>query len=114
MPMWDNQPNYILISLEKDALSRLVSRIANRYSVRTFPTRGYPSFSYVQQMSSYIRTKLLDKPAIVLYFGDFDPSGIDIERDLSDRLEKYKIICKNANMPVDKRQSVIIVQRIFI
>ena len=89
MPMWDNQPNYILISLEKDALSRLVSRIANRYSVRTFPTRGYPSFSYVQQMSSYIRTKLLDKPTIVLYFGDFDPSGIDIERDLSDRLEKY-------------------------
>ena len=90
MPMWDDQPNYILISLEKDALSRLVSRIANRYSVRTFPTRGYPSFSYVQQMSSYIRNKLRGKPTIVLYFGDFDPSGIDIERDLSDRLEKYK------------------------
>jgi len=90
MPMWDDQPNYILISLEKDALSRLVSRIANRYSVRTFPTRGYPSFSYVQRMSSYIRNKLLGKPTIVLYFADFDPSGIDIERDLSDRLKKYK------------------------
>lgn len=89
MPMWDDQPTHILISLEKDALSRLVSRIGNMYSVRTFPTRGYPSFSYVQRMASYIRTKLEGKKTVVLYFGDFDPSGIDIERDLSDRLTKY-------------------------
>jgi hypothetical protein len=26
---------------------------------------------------------------VVLYFGDFDPSGVDIERDLSERLGKY-------------------------
>ncbi|MCW4051545.1 MAG: hypothetical protein NWE89_17635 [Candidatus Bathyarchaeota archaeon] len=89
MPMWDDQPKNLLISLEKDALSRLVSRVANRYSVRTFPTRGYPSFSFVQEMSRYISIRLGDKPTVVLYYGDFDPSGVDIERDLSDRLEKY-------------------------
>jgi hypothetical protein len=90
MPMWDDQPHNILISLEKDALSRVVSDVANRYSIRTFPTRGYPSFTYVQRMASYIRNKLKDKPTVVLYFGDFDPSGVDIERDLTERLEKYK------------------------
>jgi hypothetical protein len=89
LPMWDDQPNYILISLEKDALSRLVSRIANFYSVRTFPTRGYPSFSYVHRMAKYIRTKQSGKKTFLLYFGDFDPSGVDIERDLSERLHKY-------------------------
>jgi hypothetical protein len=89
MPMWDDQPCYILISLEKDALSRLVSRIANLYSVRTFPTRGYPSFSFVQRMASFIQNRLSEKKTYVLYYGDFDPSGIDIERDLSNRLEKY-------------------------
>ena len=89
MPMWDDQPNYVLVSLEKDALSRLVSDIANQYSVRTFPTRGYPSFTYVNRMATYIRNRLKDKPTVVLYFGDFDPSGIDIERDLDDRLTKY-------------------------
>jgi hypothetical protein len=90
MPMWEDQPNYILVSLEKDALSRLVSDIANQYSVRTFPTRGYPSFTYVQRMASYMRNRLGGKPTVVLYFGDFDPSGVDIERDLSERLGKYK------------------------
>ncbi len=89
MPMWEDQPVYLLISLEKDALSRLVSRVANKYSVRTFPTRGYPSFSYVQAMANYMQTRLEGKPTIVLYFGDFDPSGVDIERDLEDRLGRY-------------------------
>ena len=90
LPMWDVQSNYIVVSLEKDALSRLVSDIANQYAVRTFPTRGYPSFTYVQRMAGYIRNRLKGKPTVVLYFGDFDPSGIDIERDLSARLGKYK------------------------
>jgi len=89
MPMWDDQPRNVMICLEKDALSRIVSREANRFSVRTFPTRGYPSFSYVQEMSRYITNQLGGKPTVVLYFGDFDPSGIDIERDLAERLEKY-------------------------
>jgi hypothetical protein len=89
MTMWDNQPVYLLISLEKDALSRLVSRVGNRYSIRTFPTRGYPSYSYVQTMANYMQTRLGGKPTIVLYFGDFDPSGVDIERDLEDRLGRY-------------------------
>jgi len=74
---------------EGSALSRLVSEVANQYSVRTFPTRGYPSFTYVQRMASYIRKRLKGKKAVVLYFGDFDPSGVDIERDLTERLRKY-------------------------
>ena len=89
MPMWVDQSNYVVVSLEKDALSRLVSDVANQYSVRTFPTRGYPSFTYVQRMASYIRNRLRGKPTVVLYFGDFDPSGVDIERDLTERLGKY-------------------------
>ncbi len=89
MPMWEDQPKHLLISLEKDALSRLVSRIANNYSVRTFPTRGYPSFSYVKGMANYMGSRLAGKHVTVLYYGDFDPSGIDIERDLEVRLARY-------------------------
>ncbi len=89
MPMWEDQPVHLLISLEKDALSRLVSMVANRYSVRTFPTRGYPSYSYVREMARYMENRLGGKPKVVLYFGDFDPSGVDIERDLEERLSRY-------------------------
>ena len=90
MPMWNDQQYNVVVSLEKGALSRLVSKVANMYSVRTFPTRGYPSFTYVQRMASYIRKRLKGKQTVVIYFGDFDPSGIDIERDLTERLNRYK------------------------
>ena len=89
MPIWEDQPFNLVVSLEKDALSRLVSDEATKYRIRTFPTRGYPSFTYVRNMASYIRNRLKGKPTIVLYFGDHDPSGFDIERDLSERLQKY-------------------------
>ena len=89
MPIWDDQPHNVLISLEKEALSRLVNDVAKMYYIRTFPTRGYPSFTYVQRMASYIRNRLKGKQTVILYFGDFDPSGVDIERDLTERLLKY-------------------------
>ena len=90
MPMWEDQPYHLLICLEKDALSRLVSEEANKYYIRTFPTRGYPSFTYVRNMASYISKRLKGKKTYILYFGDFDPSGVDIERDLTERLQKYR------------------------
>jgi hypothetical protein len=43
----------------------------------------------VQGMAKYMETRLEGKHVVVLYFGDFDPSGIDIERDLEDRLSRY-------------------------
>ena len=92
MPMWDDQPRNMLISLEKDALSRLVSRIANRYSVKTFPTRGYPSFSYVQDMSRYVSNKMGEKHTVILYFGDFDLDTADFDTLLNQQFRFFEVV----------------------
>jgi hypothetical protein len=86
-PMWETQPCQVLIALEKDALSRLFTDVADRFHVNVFPTRGYGSYTYVMDMAQRIASE--GKPAIVLYFGDYDPSGRDIERDLTERLKRY-------------------------
>jgi len=85
-PLWENQDKTVLVALEKDALSRLFTEVTDPYRVKVFPTRGYGSFTYVKNMAEGIEG---DKETIVLYFGDFDPSGRDIERDLTDRLNDY-------------------------
>jgi len=85
--LWSNQPRNVIIVLEKDALSRLFVEVADRYRVHVYPTRGYSSYSYVKDIVRHINTK--DKTTIILYFGDYDPSGRDIERDLVDRLRRY-------------------------
>lgn len=85
--LWETQPLQVLVALEKDALSRLFTDVTDRFHIHVFPTRGYGSYAYVKDMAERIVSE--GKPAIVLYFGDFDPSGRDIERDLRERLERY-------------------------
>jgi hypothetical protein len=85
-PLWKNQPKNVLIALEKDALSRLFVDVADNFNVQVFPTRGYGSYTYVKEMAQKMNS---DKPTIVLYFGDYDPSGRDIQRDLETRLKAY-------------------------
>lgn len=86
LTLWEDQPFQVLVVLEKDALSRLVSGVAGAFRVKTFPTRGYGSYTYVNDIAAECNE---DKPTVVLYLGDYDPSGLDIERDLENRLNRY-------------------------
>ena len=86
--LWDNQQYDVLIALEKDALSRIFVDIADRFRVKVFPTRGYGSYTYVKNMAGYMNKT---RSTIVLYYGDLDPSGRDIERDLGERLGRYGV-----------------------
>jgi len=102
LPLWEDQPYQVLIALEKDALSRLVSGIADGFRVKTFPTRGYGSYSFVNLMAQECDG---EKPTFILYFGDYDPSGLDIERDLEIRLMRYgadKIDLKRIALTLDQ------------
>lgn len=83
---WVNQDKKIFIALEKDALSRLFVNIADSYRVQVYTTKGYGSYTFVNDMA---RDLSHDKENVILYFGDYDPSGRDIERDLRDRLIRY-------------------------
>lgn len=87
LKMWSTQPQMIEVWVEKDALSRLVSEIGDEFNVITCPSRGYSSYTYIRKAVG--RIEEYDKPIKILYLGDFDPSGMDIERDLADRLNRY-------------------------
>ena len=52
-------------------------------------TRGYPSLSYLHSAAATIQQELEDRwggEATIYYFGDFDPSGVDISRNTEQRL----------------------------
>ena len=88
--MWEFQPRYIEVWVEKDALSRVISAITNKYSVVVCPSRGYSSYTYLKRMAVEDRfQKYTDKPIVVLDFRDHDPSGIQMTEDLQNRLDRY-------------------------
>lgn len=87
---WLDQDNYVEVWLEKDALSTVVSRIAtDAYCVPVAVNRGFGSFSFIKEGAKRLASIEGDKPTHILYFGDFDPSGEDMVRDLQKRIMLY-------------------------
>ena len=87
---WDSQPVYCEVWVEKDALSQVLAEAVYPFNTIVAPARGYGSYTYLQDAAQRIRQRCDNgKPAVILHFTDHDPSGIDMARDLKDRLDKY-------------------------
>jgi hypothetical protein len=84
--MWTEQPKFVVVWVEKDALSKIISSVAERYNVITAPSRGYASYTYIKQA---IEMFPIDKEIVILHFADHDPSGLDMTRDLQERFNDY-------------------------
>lgn len=84
---WSTQPNRVEVWIEKEALAGVFERICRELDVPYFACRGYTSdseiWSAAQRLSGYSEEGQLP---IILHFGDHDPSGIDMTRDIIDRI----------------------------
>jgi hypothetical protein len=78
--IWDSQHVYVEVWLEKDALSGVLYEVTAPWDVPLMVTRGYPSVSYLYTAAEAIISQ--GKPAYLYYFGDYDPSGVDIPRNV--------------------------------
>ena len=76
--------------IEKEALSGVFERICKSMDVGCFACRGYTSQSEMwgaaQRFVRHIRN---GKNVVILHFGDHDPSGIDMTRDIEDRIRMF-------------------------
>ena len=88
---WADQPRRIEVWIEKDALVGVIERACKELDVDFFSCRGYTSqsemWSAAQRLAAYWREGKQDP--LVLHFGDHDPSGIDMTRDIQDRLQEF-------------------------
>lgn len=79
------------LEVEKDALRGIVGGVAGRLDVRYFSCRGYVSISEVWNAAQrIIERERAGKKTVILHLGDHDPSGIDMTRDIEDRLRLFK------------------------
>ena len=75
---WADQPYRVEVWTEKDALSQILYEEAEPYRVPVRVTRGFLSTSNKHAWS--------DESKVILYFGDFDPSGLCIDFNLRDSI----------------------------
>lgn len=84
---WADQENYVEVWIEKEALAGVFERVCNEWQVPFFCCRGYTSQS--EMYGAARRLRATGKDCTILHFGDHDPSGIDMTRDIVDRLNLF-------------------------
>lgn len=71
-----SQDLFLEIWIEKDALSSVFTRAAAPYTVPVVVCRGFSSISFLNDYKQRVITN--NRRPVILYFGDFDPSGVEM------------------------------------
>lgn len=85
--LWERQPDYIEFFVEKDAMAGVIDPVTREFDVHLNVIRGHVSETFVHEIGE--EWALIDKPITAYYLGDHDPSGLNIEESLRDKLEDY-------------------------
>lgn len=87
------QKKYIEVWVEKDALSNVFLRVTEPYHIRLMVNKGYSSCSAMHEAFKRFKYQMVlnEQSGLILYFGDHDPSGIDMARDIKERMIEFGI-----------------------
>lgn len=84
---WKGQPNYVEVWVEKDALVDIVGQACSPLDTPYFSCRGYTSQSEMWSAAQRFIRQKQRKKRIIIHLGDH--SGIDMTRDIQERLEMF-------------------------
>lgn len=88
--LWADQPAYVEVMVEKQALEGVLEPVCRELDVPFTANKGYSSSSAMYEASKRFLARAEEgKQLYVVYLGDHDPSGIDMSRDVGDRLELF-------------------------
>lgn len=99
---WAEQSTYVEVWIEKDALVGVLQSCCPDEDVPYFSCRGYTSQSELWDAGQRLTKRLLDhkQNVVVIHLGDHDPSGIDMTRDIMERVGLF-IACDTARVAID-------------
>ena len=110
LPQWLDQEYYVEVWIEKEGMSKAFDNWLADMNVEVVPCKGYSSWTFIKKAASRIANQLYDetdnpliakyqgrdvglirndRKPIILYFGDFDPSGKDIDRFIAESLSWF-------------------------
>ncbi|MBN1535219.1 MAG: hypothetical protein JW908_00700 [Anaerolineales bacterium] len=86
---WENQDYHVEVMVEKQALEGVLIPVCRELDIRFTANKGYSSSSTMYDIGKRLLGKYGNHEIIVFYLGDHDPSGIDMTRDVEDRLKLF-------------------------
>lgn len=109
---WASQPTRVEVWVEKDALIGVLDGVCRQEDVPYFSCRGYTSQTEVwgaaQRLGQYVDA---GQNVAIIHLGDHDPSGIDMTRDITDRIRNFMtqdFLNAHPNHPMFQGDSVMV------
>ena len=91
--VWADQPTRIEVWIEKDALVGVIDGVCRENGIAYFSCRGYASQSEMWRAGRRLGAYLDHGQAVkILHMGDHDPSGLDMSRDIEERLFRFMAV----------------------
>lgn len=101
----EGQDNYVEVWCEKDALSGVLLPVTEEYHVHLMVNRGYSSITAMHDAAlRFTNTGHMDGEMHIIYLGDFDPSGLDMVRDIQSRLEMFGVYVNVHHIALTRKQ----------
>lgn len=89
---WENQRAYVEVWIEKKALQGVFEGPCEKLRVALAPCKGYPSLTFLHEAKQrFSDAEDRGQDSVILYFGDYDPSGEDIPRSVKENLLRMGI-----------------------
>jgi hypothetical protein len=90
LPRWSDQENYVEMFVEKQAMESVLQPIASQYHIFFGANKGYSSASTMYELAQRLKAQIEEgRFCYLLYFGDHDASGLDMIRDIRERIEEF-------------------------
>lgn len=90
LPRWDGQKYYVELYCEKQAGETVLKPIADKWHIYFGYNKGYSSASTMYDLAKRVQEQIQNgKEVKILYFGDHDPSGLDMIRDITKRIREF-------------------------
>ncbi len=91
MDLWAGQPYRVHVIVEKEALAGVLEGVCREHDVPLLAARGYPSGTVLREFAQVDleHAGSENQTPVILHFGDHDPSGIDMSRDLEERIALF-------------------------
>jgi hypothetical protein len=87
---WEDQNYRPEVWIEKDALVGVIEGVCKANDVSFFSCRGYVSQSEMWRTAQRLATTIRGgQMPYLIHLGDHDPSGIDMSRDIADRIDTF-------------------------
>jgi hypothetical protein len=85
--LWAKQPVYVEVWCESDSVAGVIDDVTDEWNVPVYSLRGFPSETLLYNIAHNLREKT--KPIFIYYFGDYDPSGVCIEKHAERKVRDF-------------------------